>query len=270
MTIHHPVESLGDLFLSEAFISDKNKYVLSHQSELQGLQTFLNSIEINKNYYRTGIHVKNPKYKKTVSDDTLLIKSFKSSLNKMSSLNYLQLCSKLATDVGTRKHLYPLLIQSILEQSLLHHTYCKYYAELVEQLHSNFKDLPLLEQHFNECYQKIVTTELDSSSEYSNLCSKNKQVDQLIGYSIFISELEMKGIVHGKIDVSIQSILEQMKTDLSEDELYKCVLCLTNIFKVAYSEKPILPEYIKSLTEIKDTIKFMKIKFKIMDILEGR
>jgi hypothetical protein len=270
MTIHHSVESLGDLFLSEAFISDKNKYVLSHQTELHGLQTFLNSIEINKNYYRTGIHVKNPKYKKQVSDDTLLIKSFKSSLNKMSSLNYIPLCSKLVSDIGRKSHLYPLLIQSILEQSLLHHTYCKYYAELVERLHSTFKDLPLLEHHFDECYQKIVTTELDSSSEYSNLCSKNKQVDQLIGYSIFISELEMKGIVHGKIDVSIQSILNQMKTDLSEDELYKCVLSLTNIFKVVYSEKEILPEYITCLTEIKDTVTFMKIKFKIMDILEGR
>ena len=117
MTVHHSVESLGDLFLSEEFISDKNKYILSHQSELHGLNKFLNSIEINKNYYRTGLHVKNPKYKKPVSDDTLLIKSFKSSLNKMSSLNYIPLCSKLVTDIGNKKHLYPLLIQSILEQA---------------------------------------------------------------------------------------------------------------------------------------------------------
>ena len=30
---------------------------------LLDLNKFLNSIEINKNYYRTGIHVKNPRYK---------------------------------------------------------------------------------------------------------------------------------------------------------------------------------------------------------------
>ena len=110
MTIHHPVESLSDLFLSEAFISDKNKYVLSHQSELQGLQTFLNSIEINKNYYRTGIHVKNPKYKKTVSDDTLLIKSFKSSLNKMSGQTYKNLSEDICKQLNGKDHLYPLLL----------------------------------------------------------------------------------------------------------------------------------------------------------------
>ena len=267
MTIHYPVESLRDLFLSEEFLSDKRKY---NQTELTNLQTFLNTIEINKNDYRTGIQVKHPKYKKSVSDDTLLIKSFRSSLNKMSSLTYVELCSKITSDVGNKKHLYPLLIQSILEQSLLHHTYCKFYAELVEQLHIKFNDVSVLEQYVDACYHSIINSELDSSSEYSNLCSKNKQVDQLIGYSIFIAELEIKGIIQGKTDISIQSILDKMKTELSEDELYKCVLCLTNIFKVVYSEKPILPEYIKSLTEIKDTIKFMKIKFKIMDILEDR
>ena len=73
-----------------------------------------------------------------------------------------------------------------------------------------------------------------------------------------------------KIDVSIQSILEQMNSELSEDELYKCVLCLHNIFKVIYNDKPIHQEYIDSLTLIKDKLKFMKIKFKIMDILEKR
>ena len=270
MTIHYSVESLSPLFLSEQFVSDKNEHKKTKQEELNGLLKSINSIEINKNYYRTGIHVKNPKYKNRISDDTVLIKSFKSSLNKMSSLNYQELCNKLSSEVVTKKHLYPLFIQSILEQSLLHHTYCKYYAELMDSFHSIFNNLPLLEQHLDDCYRKIVDSELDSSSEYSNLCSKNKQVDQLIGYSIFISELEMKGIVDGKIDISIQSILEQMKSELSEDELYKCILCLTNIFKVVYSDKDILPEYITCLTEIKDKIKFMKIKFKIMDILEGR
>jgi hypothetical protein len=82
------MESLPTLFLSDQYISDKDKYQENIHTEIKHIQEFLNSIEINKNYYRTGIIVKNPRYKKKVSDDTNLIKSFKTSLNKMSSMNY--------------------------------------------------------------------------------------------------------------------------------------------------------------------------------------
>jgi len=270
MTIHYSVESLPNLFLSEQFISDKNEYE-QHARELDQVNKFLNSIEINRNYYRTGIVVKNPRYKKKVSDDTSLLKSFRTSLNKMSSINYLQLCSDLVKGLGNKHHLYPLIIQLIFEQALLHHTYCKYYCYLVEQLHKQFNNLSVIETQIDITYTSIrkdVSTQDDS--EYSQLCSKNKSIDQLIGYSIFLAELEMKQIIVNKVEPSIQTILEQMNLNLSEDELYKCVLCLYNIFKVIYPDKPIKQEYIDQLSEIKSTIKFMKIKFKIMDILEQR
>ena len=270
MTIHFSVDSLRDLFLSEQYISDKNEYKQQNSENLSKVIHYLNSIEINKNYYRTGIKIKNPRYKKKVSDDTQFIKSFKMSLNKMSSINYTTICSTIITEISTKKHLYPLLLQYIFEQSLLQHTYSKYYAELVNMLHNKFNDLDLINKNIDLSYQTITKPVLQDSSEYSNLCSKNKQIDQLIGHSIFVSELEMKGIIKNKIDVSIQSILEQMNSELSEDELYKCVLCLHNIFKVIYNDKPIHQEYIDSLTSIKDKLKFMKIKFKIMDILERR
>ena len=116
--------------------------------------------------------------------------------------------------------------------------------------------------------QEEISTSDDS--EYSQLCSKNKSIDQLIGYSIFLAELEMKHIIDNKVNSSIQAILDKMNSNLSEDELYKCVLCLYNIFKVIYTDKPISQDYTDQLTKIKSTIKFMKIKFKIMDILERR
>ena len=270
MTVHYSVESLSSLFLSEEYNSDKKKYIQDSQSIIKDLTTFLNSIEINKNYYRTGIHVKNPKYKKKVSGDTLVLKEFKSSLNKMSSTNYETLCESLVSSVHSKKHLYPLLIQYIIEQSLLHHSYIKFYVELLDRLHTLFKDSSLLHHHIDASYKSITHTTIDTSSEYSNLCSKNKQVDQLIGFGIFISELDLRNIIKDRIDNSIQSLIEQMKTPLSEDEMYKCVLCLQQIFKVLYSEKPIHQHYIDVLTDIKNGITFMKIKFKIMDILEKR
>ena len=52
----------------------------------------------------------------------------------MSSINYEKLCSKLTNNLNTKKHLYPLMIQYIIEQSLLRRTYIKYYVELVDRL----------------------------------------------------------------------------------------------------------------------------------------
>ena len=270
MTIHYSVESLTDLFLSEQFISDRNKYKQLHYKNLNGVIQYLNSIEINKNYYRTGIKIKNPRYKKKVSEDTCFIKSFKLSLNKMSSQNYIDICSGINKEIGSKKHLYPLLLQYVFEQSLLQHTYSKYYAELVNILHTKFNDIELINKNIELSYQSVTKPLHQESSEYSNLCSKNKQIDQLIGHCILISELEMRNIIHNKVDVSIQSILDQMKTELSEDEMYKCVLCLYNIFKVVYDGTEIKKEYIDQLTEVKERITYMKIKFKIMDILERR
>ena len=271
MTVHYSVESLTDLFLSEEFISDKNKYEQQYSREIDTVKKFLNSIEINKNYYRTGLVIKNPKYKKKVSGDTLVLKSIKTSLNKMSSINYLQLCPTLVLELGNKDHLYPLVIQSIFEQALLHHNYIKYYSHLVELLHKQFNNLSIIETHMDKTYTSIRTeSSKQGDSEYSQLCSKNKCIDQLIGYSIFISELEMKNIIQNRIDISIQTILDQMKSTLSEEEMYKCVLCLHNIFKVINGTSTINKSYSDQLTEIKSMIKFMKIKFKIMDILERK
>ena len=47
-------------------------------------------------------------------------------------------------------------------------------------------------------------------------------------------------------------------------------VCLYNIFKVLYKDSDISEEYKVKLTTIKDSIKVMKVKFKIMDILERR
>jgi hypothetical protein len=268
MTVHYQIESLKKLFLSDVYISDKNKY--EKNKNLDTVITNLNSIEINRNYYRTGIKIKNPRYKKNLSDDTNFIKSFKLSLNKMSSINHIKICSNICSEIESKKHLYPLLLEYIFEQSLLQHTYSKYYAELLQLLNNKFNDIELINKNISLSYEKINKPLEQESSEYSNLCSKNKQIDQLIGHSIFISELEMKGIINSKIDVSIKSILEKMNIELSEDELYKCLLCLYNIFKVIYKTNPIKKEYETKLIEIKNKIKFMKIKFKIMDILERR
>ena len=65
---------------------------------------------------------------------------------------------------------------------------------------------------------------------------------------------------------NILSLIDKLSSD-NEDELYKCTICLYNIFKVLYKDTEISEEYKTSLTTIKDSMKVMKVKFKIMDIL---
>ena len=268
MTIHYSVESFNCLFLSERFISDKNSYKQSHKLEINSLERFLDSIEINKQYFRTGIHVKNPKYKKKVYDDTSVIKQLKSSLNKMSGLTYKKLSEDICNQLNDKKHLYPILLQYIFEQSLCHHTYCSYYAHLVGILHNKYNNEELILSQINKIDESIKKTNI-VESDYESLCQKNKQTDQLIGFSIFITELEIKGIIKGKVDENILSLIDKLSSD-NEDELYKCSVCLYNIFKVLYKDSEIYEEYKTSLTTIKDSIKIMKVKFKLMDILERR
>lgn len=269
MTIHYSVESLSSLFLSDKFVSDKNEYKQTQKLTVSSLNSFLNSIEINKLYFRTGLKVKNPRYKHKVYDDTNIIKQLKLSLNKMSRLTYEKLSQDICHQLDTKRHLYPILLQYTFEQSLLHHNYCSYYARLVELLHLKFKNNDLLNKQIDDVYQTIIKKNNISETAYSELCSKNKQTDQLIGYSIFISELEIKGVITNKIDPLIQLLLETTNSS-TEDECYKCVVCIYNIFKVLYKDKPILKKYEDTLNDIKSTMKFMKVKFKIMDILENR
>ncbi len=269
MAIHYSVESLESLWKAEEFIEGKHEYLKQYKNQIRDLVKFLDSIEINKQYFRTGIHVKNPKYKRKVYDDTAIIKQLKSSLNKMSSMNHGELCDVISEQLTLKPHLYPIMLQYTLEQSLLHHTYCKYYANLIELLHSQFNNTELLEQQTRLIYKMISQNVEKHTSEYSNLCNKNKQIDQLIGYSILISELELKGVVKGLIDPMIKQLLEQI-TSSNEDEGYKCILCVYNIFKILYTNVDIKPEYKDDLENLKSVVTSMKLKFKIMDILERR
>ena len=268
MTIHYSVDSLNDVFNSEEFTSELRSK--ENNTDIKSLITFLDSIESNKLYHRTGLSVKNKKYRHKVSKDTTIIKSLKTSLNKMSSYNYETLIRDIVKDIEGTPHLYPLALESILEQSLLHHIYCKYYVELIYELHSIFAKCELLQNSIDKLKNSINDITQDNISEYDNLCMKNNKTDRLIGYSILICELEQKDIIEGYIHESIDSLINELSSSLSEEKYFQCCLCIQEIFKILYKDSDIDEMYKTKLTSIKDSMRFMKVKFKIMDILEKR
>ena len=102
-------------------------------------------------------------------------------------------------------------------------------------------------------------------TDYEKLCrKKNKNIDNIIGYSLFISHLEKEDI----IDNYIEKVLDPFMKNLSKDdvELYKMLVSFESISDIHYQ---IIPKrYQIILQTIKTETKSSKIKFKIMDILK--
>ena len=64
--------------------------------------------------------------------------------------------------------------------------------------------------------------------------------------------------------------MEALRANDNSAEKYKCSQCLYNIFKSYYGES-ILPQgYIDKINELIKNENNMKIKFKLMDIIERR
>ena len=65
----------------------QEKYQIYLKNKDNGLSNFLDSIEINKKYYRMGIN-KNQRYRKEITEDTQSIKTITSLINKITDANY--------------------------------------------------------------------------------------------------------------------------------------------------------------------------------------
>ena len=83
-------------------------------------------------------------------------------------------------------------------------------------------------------------------------------------------ECEKLKIISNKIHPSLKELLSILETNEDNNEKYKCVQCLYSIFQSLYQDC-LLPEgYIQIITKLKDKESSMKIKFKLMDILDRK
>ena len=119
-------------------------------------------------------------------------------------------------------------------------------------------------------YNNINNASITESSDYLIFCEKNKKLDKLIGYSLLITELEKNNIIRNRIHNNLENFIKNLSECENDEEKYKCVQCLYNIFKSYYGEY-LLPEgYNQKLNLLIQSEKSMKIKFKMMDIVERK
>ena len=267
-------EMINELFQNDKFLLEYDIYIKNNYN-LNELQKFIDSIELNKKYFRLEMN-KKPNYKKkfknqNIGEDTLSIKEINSLLNKLTDKNILTIREKIKSKLIGKEYLTELIIENILEKCIVHTPYIELYLELIHYLYSNDKKInDIIYQLTEKIYQSISNKEISGESDYLIMCEKNKKLDKLIGHSILMTELEKKKIVTNKIHSTLDNFINILSDCEEDEEKYKCVQCLYNIFKSYYGEY-LLPEgYNQKLKQLIESEKSMKIKFKMMDILERK
>ena len=232
---------------------------------------FIDSIAINKKYFRLGMS-KKKRYHQNVSEDTIAIKEINSYLNKVTDRNIDAICSEIQKRLVNKEYLTKYLIETIIEKSCIQPNYVHVYLDTITQLFSHEKNLNnLIEENIDDFYQKTKQKEINmDQSEYLQFCEKNKQLDILIGHAQLISECERRGIVKDKIGLIIDELMNVI--DLTEDinEKYKGVQCLYTILNTYYQNKNLPKYYLKKIQSFIKKEKSNKIKFKLMDIIDRK
>lgn len=268
--IYYSEETINDLLQNETFLNDYKHYK-SVNSEINTMIDFINSIELNKKYFRLEMNKKRGyknrnRYKET---DTTCIKEVNSLLNKLTDKNILSIRTKIKNKLENKYYLKKMIIDSILEKCIIHTPYISLYLDLINYLYDKDNN-SIIVSSTDKLYESIINTVYKEEGDYLQMCERNKKLDKLIGHSLLITELEKKKIVTGKIHPTLENLIENLKTFDEDEEKYKCVQCLYNIFKSYYGDY-LLPEgYNVKLKHLIDIEKTMKIKFKMMDILERK
>ena len=268
--IYYSESTLKDLFHNETFLKDCEDYKSSN-TDLIKTMDFINNIELNKKYFRLEMNKKRG-YKKRnqfKETDTTCIKEVTSLLNKLTDKNILSIRTKIKTKLEDKNYLKNLTIDSILEKCIIHTTYISLYLDLINYLYGNGNN-EIIKMLTDKLYQSILNIEYKEESDYLRMCERNKKLDKLIGHSLLITELEKKKIVTGEIHPTLENFIAILSECDEDEEKYKCVQCLYNILKSYYGEY-ILPEgYNQKIKSLIEKEKSMKIKFKMMDILERK
>ena len=255
-------ELIKEFLKSSDFKKGYSDYLKTKDNQLPD---FLDNIELNKKYYRMNIN-KNQRYKKEITADTSSIKEINSLINKLTDKNYEVLKTEIIQKI-TVDHIIPYIIDKLTENSITHHIYIPLYVGVLKEIKSYKKKHIILKicnkYHTEFFYETKVQSE---SSSYEKLCSKNKNIDNIIGFSLLISYLEKEDIVNNFIEKVLDPFMKYLSSSSKNDvDIFKMLVSFESISKIHYQ---IIPKrYQDILNELKKSTSSSKIRFKIMDIL---
>ena len=270
-------QQVNELFADPAF-RETYEAKFQNRSDLREFSQFINGIELNTKYFRLAMSKGSKKYKnRNLGEDTIAIKEVKSYLNKISDKNYTKLSHEIKTRLEGREYLMNMLIDTIVDKCILHTPYIAIYLKLVKEVYGSQSAWKRqVEVTMDKAYQALTSptkredAELAEESDYLKFCEKNKLLDRLVGHSLLVTECEKQGIVKGRFEPAVASMIKLMDEETDNDEKYKCVQCLYGMLDSFYGKNPLPPEYQTRLNDIIGRETYMKLKFKMMDIVERR
>ena len=264
MIFENVEETLG----TESFKVEFDEYIKSPmvKKKMKSLEDFLDNIETNKKYYRTGIP-KNRRYKKKVTEDTESIKKINSDINKLSEMNYESLKPQIISQIKV-DYIIPYVIENIFDKAILHHKYIPLYVGIIKEitLESKYKLIIKLCNSYHSKFFEMKTIKEDDSF-YEKLCAENKNIDNIIGFSLLITHLEKENLIHGYVDKFLEPFMETALNNDNDTDIFKMITSFYNISTI-YFVDGIPDKYIDLLIKLKQKTTSSKIRFKIMDILD--
>ena len=243
--ILYSTDNLKTIYKSDLFI-DKYK---TYDNEYDLLK-FLNSIDLNKDYY---------KLKLKSNYQTKASKSLKESLellNKLTCNNYIEISKKILCNINN--DILYLYVYHILEKIILQPIYSTEYIYIIKELDNTYDIKDIVCSNITKIF-KSINIEKTNNSEYDKLCNKNKLIDNLIGYYRMIIQINCIKLYNGDIINIINEIIENIKIS-DDEEQYKYLQCLQSIIKTDNK----LHSYIDS--DLSNHLKSKKNKFQLMDI----
>ena len=161
----------------------------------------------------------------------------------------------------------PYLIENLIEKSILHTKYIPLYVGVINDIPFDNK-YNLILKLCNKYYEQFFDFKIQNNNDttYLKLCAKNKNTDNIIGYSLLIAHLEKENIINGYIDKVLGPFMENISNNENHNDVFNMLTSFYNI-SVLYYENGIPQEYVRVLTDLKDKTSISKIRFKIMDIL---
>ena len=262
-------------------IKDSVKKIIS---KLVVKPCFINR-HIKNNNKSNGWRKTKPIIGKPIKNDTDKIKrNINSLLNKISKNNFNIIFKQIITNLKDGDdELFNYVIQNIFEKSIIQPFYCPFYVKLYLELikfNTIFKKMitDICNNYFDMIkYYKQKLKENIEDTSYDTFCLIIKNKNKKKGFSQFIGELYLKGIIDlDSISKIISILINNIKTILIDNELdiiENNIICLSELLNTIQSSISKIEnikehlETIKTFSKNKNIIK--RLQFILMDLLDN-
>jgi len=244
--------------------------------------------------------------KKDLSELEKYCNEINSCLNKLSPQNFDKISSKvieyLENENNTSEMLKELIfytINNIFKKAVSQPFYCPHYVKLLNILDKKFQIRDLIDKKcadFKNVTNKASNKETNISSskenkqfeekekeesseqrKYDEFCEEIKSKKFIEGYSQFIGELFKNNMIkYETLRISIlmffDNLFEEIDVDCKSDIVEYLIICLCKLYTTIKSniKEENKQNFLEKFSEIKEKDIIKRLKFKLMDIIEGR